>query len=230
VDEFDNGRNTDWWSAYTGEPNGLEGTARWNPANLVDNPDDGTLDLKTTIASDGMVESAGSSNARACNLLPDLLARPVGAGAKWGFRFRADPDNGSVGMVFLLYKLGGGWPPEIDIVEDGGGDRQSAYATVHWKDANGTHQQRRIGQFTHDFTQWTTVYVTVEPNLIYISIDGARVASWNGVLNDGTDVSALAIPLDPMWFGAQTHRKLGTPVPTSLSTTRVDWVAKYHKR
>ncbi|GAA0288051.1 hypothetical protein [Kineococcus aurantiacus] len=230
LDDFRSGRNTDWWSAYHGDPKGLAGTARWNRANLVADPSGtGSLRFETTIGPDGVVESAGTSSARALDAVP-ALRRPYGT---WGFRYRVDADDGSVGHVVLLYRKGGGWPPEIDVVEDGGGDRQSVAATIHWRDPRlppaRQHQQRRLGVLRADFTTWQTVWLTLGPRLVRVEVAGQSV-EWDGVRANGVDDSALVFPSEPLWLGVQTHRKRGTPVPATLPTLEVDWVGKWVPR
>lgn len=229
LDDFRSGRDPRWWSAYHGTPAGLAGTARWNRANLQGDPSgSGVLRLRTTVAPDGVVESAGTSNARALDAVPGL-GEPYG---RWGFRYRIDADNGSVGHVVLLYRKGGGWPPEIDVVEDAGGDRRSLATTVHWRDPrlppDRQHQQKRLGRLAVDATTWQTVWITLEPHLVRVEV-GDQSVEWDGVRRNGVDDSALVFPSDPLWIGLQTHRKRGTPPPSPLPTLEVDWVAKWRR-
>lgn len=216
ADEFDGDRDTSSWSGYQGTPKGRR-DARWRRDHLLC---DGSRMLLRTEHTDGFWTSAGTSNARS----------GVQTGGAWAFRFRAAPATG-VGYAFLLYPSGGGWPPEVDLVEDFGGDRQGFRTTVHWSDPTSGKHLQKGWSVTHDQTGWTTVVARIDPGRFTLDVEGHRVVDWNGTLQDGSPVP-WAIPDDlPLWFGMQSHAKDGGTDATTpaVSDVEVDWFARYRR-
>ena len=194
------------WGRYEGRPGGAPPTAVWQRGNVA--VQDGKLLLKGRKV-DGKWVTAGVSMARAGS-------RTYG---RWDIRFRIQRGNG-VGYAILLYPADGGWPPEIDIAEDGGGLRGSTQATLHWGKEN--HQQQR--RLSADFTGWRTVSVVWEPGRLRYLLDDRE---WGRV--EGANV-----PDEPMWLGLQTqqvtcvtrYRNCPLPSETPAVDMEVDWVMR----
>lgn len=125
------------------------------------------------------------------------------------YRIRARVDAGSGHFVALLWKDGGGWPPEIDFFEGGNlyADRQRATQTLHYGPDNAMIHTSALG----DFTQWHTIGCIWEPGKLTYTLDGAvsgRVTSPN-------------VPDAPMNLHLQTAMKDGVPAPMSFQISRV---------
>lgn len=202
--------NASNWSRYEGQPRGKD-NAKWRRSNTF--VQDGSLVLRSNYEN-GTWYSGGTSNARSG-------AMTYG---KWVVRFKADAADG-LGYVFLLYPQGGGWPPEVDFAEDSGGDRQELMATTHWSPQN----KQAHSYLKKDFTQWHTVGVTIEPNLIQYTIDGKVWATYTGE----------GVPNQPMWLGMQAHHSdcntkyegscsnIESGATPTQSDIEIDWVARY---
>jgi beta-glucanase (GH16 family) len=207
ADDF-TGRGIDLtrWGRYSGRPGGAPPTAEWQRGNVLVR--DGKLLLKGRKIK-GKWVTAGVSMAPAG-------ARTYG---RWDIRFRIQRGNG-VGYAILLYPGDGGWPPEIDIAEDGGGLRTTTQATLHWGEEN--HQIQRTT--SSDFTVWHTVGVIWEPGRVRYLLDDRE---WGRV--DSPDV-----PDEPMWLGLQTqqspcvtrYRNCPLPGETTAVDMEVDWVVR----
>lgn len=141
---------------------------------------------------------------------------------KWEVRFRVDAGDGD-SYAILLYPEGGGWPPEIDIAEDAGGDRRSSTATLHY-DSDNKNKQRTVSA---NFTQWQTIGVIWERGRLDFTLNGSVY---------GTVISS-GVPDVPMWLGMQIGKKpcsaeyqncpLGDRTrPVKL---QVDWIARYER-
>ncbi|MFD0485600.1 hypothetical protein ACFQ46_23660 [Kineococcus sp. GCM10028916] len=214
ADEFDGDRDTSSWSGYQGQPKGRP-QARWRRDHLLCH--DSRMLLRTTF-TEGLWTSGGTSNARA----------GTQTGGAWAFRFRARPAAG-IGYAFLLYPGGGGWPPEVDLVEDFGGERRRFRTTVHWSDpTTGRHEQKGWA-VEHDQTAWTTVVARIDPGRFTVDVEGVRVLDWDGTLDDGTPVPWAVPDSLPLWFGMQAHAADGATDETTppVSDVEVDWVARY---
>jgi hypothetical protein len=195
------------WGRYEGRPGGAPPTAVWAPDNVVVR--DGKLVLKGRKVGARWV-TAGVSMAHAGS-------QTYG---RWDIRFRVQRGNG-VGYAVLLYPGDGGWPPEIDIAEDGGGGRGHTQATLHWSIAN--HQLHR--DVAADFTRWHTVSVIWQPGRLHYLLDDRE---WGRV--ESPDV-----PDEPMWLGLQTQQATCTARYRNCPDTReapavdleVDWVVRW---
>ncbi|MFD0481197.1 family 16 glycosylhydrolase [Kineococcus sp. GCM10028916] len=199
------------WSTYTGRPVGQPLTW-WRPANV--DVTGGVLQLSTTRQRDGVWHGGGISSA----------AEGGQAYGKWSVRFRAQSAPG-VGYAVLLYPTGGAWPPEVDIAEDGGGDRDGYRSTLHYDADNKTITRLLTGV---DLSTWHTVSVVLQPGRITYLVDEREWAV----------VETAHVPGVPMWLGIQTAANECTETGSSCvtdatpdtSTLEVDWVARYSHR
>ena len=218
VDNFERTELGPDWGAYSGSPGGDE-YSHWDPAHVV--LQDGKLVLKGYQEGDQWV-TGGVSN------WPQTYTY-----GRWEVRFRADASD-EITYHFLLWPQREAWPPEIDFMENFGGDRQSGEAFVHYLDASDKAAKTQVSLKEVDFTTWHTVGVEWEPGVVKFLLDGEewdRIEEKNGVV----------IPTEPMWLGLQAQsggcqRKadygfadcpvVGTP---EVADVEIDWVAIYQK-
>lgn len=193
ADDFD--RLSYRWTRYKGRPGG-DPAGWWEPSQVT--VQGGNLVLT------GQVEARGRGG--------DPTRRWVSGGVKlehdlpplrYGradVRLRAEP--GPWALAVLLWPADNGWPPEIDFVEDNGGDRSLVTATLH----TGTPQARRAVRATTrvDFTQWHTWSVAWSPGKVVYSVDGVPWATMTdpGVPSQGLRlvVQLQAWPCHHGWY------------------------------
>src|SRR4051812_36330984 len=193
------------WGVYNGIPKG--GVGRWDKSMTI--VSGGMLILRAQKVN-GEWLTGGVSNARAGS-------QKYG---KWAVRFRISAANG-IGYALLLYPGNGGWPPEVDFAEDGGGTRQSSMATLHWAPGN----QQVHNTLKVDNTAWHTMGVVVAPGSTKYPLAGARGAPVRG-----------NPPAVPMWLGMQTQVKtcqakysgtcMSSVMPSKVDLD-IDWVARW---
>lgn len=218
VDNFERTELGQDWGAYSGSPGGDE-YSQWDPAHVV--LQDGKLVLKGYQEGDQWI-TGGVSN------WPQTYTY-----GRWEVRFRADASD-EITYHFLLWPQRETWPPEIDFMENFGGDRQSGEAFVHYLDSSDKAAKTQVSLKDVDFTKWHTVGVEWEPGVVKFLLDGEewdRIEGRNGV----------TIPAEPMWLGLQAQsggcqRKadygfadcpvVGTP---ETADVEIDWVAIYQK-
>jgi hypothetical protein len=197
------------WGSYSGQPGGDPG-GWWDPSHVVVH--NGMLDLQTyrDPALGNRWVSGGVSSAPALTQLY----------GKYLVRFRIDKGVGVSG-VLLLWPSNGGWPPEIDFGEDGGGDRSQSTATLHYGASNSQIQQ----SVTADFSQWHTMGVEWTAGQLTFTLDGAV---W-GTMNSA-HVPSIPMELD-LQAQAGTCGDAWVPCPDATTAAHVnmqiDWVAAY---
>jgi beta-glucanase (GH16 family) len=197
------------WGSYSGQPGGDPG-GWWEPSHVAVH--NGMLDLQTyrDSAFGNRWVSGGASSAPALTQLY----------GKYLVRFRIDKGVGVSGIL-LLWPSNGGWPPEIDFGEDGGGDRSQSTATLHY----GANDSQMAQSVTADFSQWHTMGVEWTAGQLKFTLDGTV---W-GTMNS-PHVPAIPMELD---LQAQTGTCGDAWVPCPDATTpahvnmQVDWVAAY---
>lgn len=217
IDNFAGPLNTDVWGRYDGGPPpvGTHSTYRRDNAvtDQTQQTGDGVLQL-TTKKTDGAWSSAGLSSGRGFSA----------AQGKWTVKAKFDRAYG-VGYAFLLYPKGGGWPPEVDMIEGtmGGADIMS---TFHYGTA-AQNLQQQMWQHKVDMTKWHTYGVVFSGDVITYTLDGVE---WGAITNPQS-------PRMPMWIGLQAGVKdcakstgecLSEATPDSAGIT-VDWVAHYQR-
>ena len=193
--------------AYSGQPGGNP-AGWWMPSHTTESNRLLTLDGYT----DGGKNASGGAAAWGATQLTY---------GKYEVRFRADAGDG-YGYTFLLWPATGTWPSagEIDFGEDGGGNRQSTTATLHYG-ANNSQIARTVSA---DFTQWHTLGVEWTPGKLVYTLDGQP---W------GT-VTGSSVPSGPMFLAVQeaalacsqwtTCVDSSTPAHTRI---QIDWVVAY---
>ncbi len=201
--------NQQAWGPYDGQPGGDPG-GWWDPSHVVVRS--GVLELQNyqDPAFGNRWVSGGVSSSRA-------LKQTYG---KYLVRFRIDKGNGIAGIA-LLWPSGGGWPPEIDFAEDGGGNRSDTSATLHY----GAGDQQIQRTISADFSQWHTIGVEWTAGTLTYTLDGAV---WGTVVN-------VTVPAEPMEMDLQTQAGTcgdqWTPCPDATTparvTMQVDWVVAY---
>lgn len=176
ADDFGRKELGDKWSPYNGVPKGDPGSL-WRSANAVVNGRE--LILQGRYEGDRLT-TAGLSNWR--------VHQTYG---RWEIRVRVDASD-DMTYAFLLWPQSENWPPEIDFLEDWGGDRQSGSANVHWKTDTGRSKAKRT--LTADLTVWHTIGVEWLPGQLTYLIDGEPWASFTGP----------EVPDEPMWMAVQS--------------------------
>jgi hypothetical protein len=139
---------------------------------------------------------------------------------RFDVRFRMDRGVG-IAYAILLWPTSGKWPPELDIIEDNGRDRQSTSATMHY-DPDDKKIQR---QTRADFTQWHTATLEWTPGHLVYRLDGKVWAT----------IDSSRVPDEPMDLALQTQAWGcgGTWEACPNSTTppevnlQIDWVSLY---
>ncbi|NYD20730.1 glycoside hydrolase family 16 protein [Kineococcus aurantiacus] len=213
VDDFTGSTlDTSTWGSYDGRPAGKP-ISYWRSENV--SVTGGTLRLTAERVSARAWRTGGVSSATSGG-------QTYG---KWSVRMRVDPGDG-IGYAVLLYPLGGGWPPEVDIAEDSGGPRQGFRSTFHYSPQNRTLGRRNEDV---DMTRWHTVSVVLEPGKLTYLVDDVP---W--YVQETEEV-----PDVPMWLGVQQTANVRTGDPDQLersyvdeetperSVLEVDWVARY---
>ena len=200
-DDFSDGVQSARWGEYLGQPGGNP-DGYWHPSHVAASNGIARLetyrdsDLGNRWASGGMSSAVG-------------LTQTYG---RWEVRFRFDPGYG-VGGVILLWPEEG-WPPEIDIYENGGEitDRRGMSATLHYSPSNQTIQRYLPNT---DFSAWHTVGVEWTPGRIVYLVDGSPWGSLTG----------SEVPDQPMWLAVQTATgRCGdhyAPCPDSSTPSKV---------
>jgi hypothetical protein len=138
---------------------------------------------------------------------------------RFEIRFRADQGTG-IAYVLLLWPTDDNYPPEVDIAEDRGQDRQTMYAFLHPADTVYPKEERTVAV---DATQWHTVGLEWTPERLVYTLDGQV---WGRV--DGPQV-----PAEPMSLALQTqawycgHNWEACPDETTPERVNleIDWVA-----
>jgi hypothetical protein len=215
VDNFSGSLNTKVWGRYTsGVPAGTLST--YSSGNVGVNTglqaNDGVLQVTTKKVGTGWTGAGVSSS-------PGFSATQ----GKWVIKAKFDRAYG-IGYAFLLMPKGGGWPPELDIIEGtmGGPHLMSTY---HYGTSS-NHLQVQRWRKGVDMTKWHTYGVTMTAGKISYTLDGREWAS-----------VAMSGPTKPMWLGIQTGVKncakstgecLSASTPTTAKIS-VDWVAHYRK-
>lgn len=112
------------------------------------------------------------------------------------------PPGKGLGQAFLLWPALPGpdgrlmWPPEIDIVETPGVDKQRVMTTLHWQGPRGNGDDRYDARFTDvDATQWHTYSIVWDPGRsLEFYVDGRHRHRWTE-----------HVPDSPMSIGLQAH-------------------------
>lgn len=191
------------WTTYSGHPGGNWDTT-WKSSNV--SVSDGHLNLTARRSSDG-----------------DWTAGGVGAfghAFKYGTvtaRVRMDSGQGVTGVALLWPTTG--FPPELDYFEEFGSDpdRTSYMTTIHRSWDNAMIHHKTWG----DFTDWHTVSVEWEPDMVRYSVDGRTIS---------TTWSSSYSPNVSMWPGFQVATGTGDGDRPDWSTPssvrmQVDWIS-----
>lgn len=207
AEDFTGGSLPSGWGAYEGQPGG-EPDGWWSPSHVT--VGDGALQLKG-YRDGGRWVTGGVMNSKQASTTY----------GKYEVRFRMTKGNG-VKYAILLWPKSENWPidGEIDFAEDGGGNRTTTSATMHYGANDSIIQRELTGQ---DFSQWRTVGVEWTPGKLVYTLDGKPWAT----------VASSYVPSGPMDLAIQTEtgtcggKWLGCPDATTPSQVNleVDWVS-----
>ena len=210
-DDFPGSRLSPAWGyPYTGQPDAY---TTWSPSHV------GVRDGKLVLSQyreNGKFVSGG------------VALSPSQTYGNFQIRMRVDPSDDMTYAVLLWPSKG--WPPEIDIAEDGGGRRQSNASTLIYGAAT-PRTQIQVKAYA-DFSRWHTVGVEWSPGKLAYTLDGKKYG----------EVTGWKVPSQPMFLAIQTqsggcqkgwvNRPYGCPsagIPP-VANLEVDWVAVYTPR
>ena len=220
LQEFTGSSLPSGWEAYSGADNGPQATdskAHFDPS------------LCEFTGGEALFMASGTNT---CGL-HHTGAQEYGA---WFGRLRTDsmPSGETFTDIFLLWPAVVGWPPEIDIYEDGG-DRSKTTANVYNTAGSvcgssptatclAPYAQNNISSHgvANDNTQWHTYGVEWTPSGISWLIDGNVVftASASAVKSPAQQ------PATPMDMDLQVQ-SLGSGTSVKTETMAVDWVEQF---
>lgn len=115
---------------------------------------------------------------------------------------------------------------EIDIAEDGGGDRTKTTGTVIWfvnKVASGKTQYQK--QASADFSQWHTVGVEWSPGKVVYTLDGAAYGTVENA-NVPSGPMSMALQTEALLTCSQWNSCVNSSTP-ALTNAEFDWVSIY---
>ncbi len=208
ADDFSHG--LDNWGAYDGQPGG--DPAGWfseSHVSIVNN----------MLQIGGWVENTPNGTLYATGGVANdkVFSQTYG---KYIVRFQMDKGYG-IAYALLLWPSDDQWPPEIDILEDAGKDREMTSATLHYG-SNNTMVHREI---KGDFTGWHTAELDWAPGKLTYVLDGKV---WTTMSTSGVPNTPMAIamqtqawPCGGTWEGCPNS---STPAKVNL---HVDWVVAY---
>jgi beta-glucanase (GH16 family) len=210
TDDFVGDALNDQWFSYDGQPAGDK--AGWFMPSHV-SVGNGLLTItgsKEQTPNGLLYATGGVSN-------HNVFAQKYG---RFDVRFRMDKGVG-IAYALLLWPSSQQWPPELDVIEDNGHDRQTTSATLHYdRDDKKIQRQTRA-----DFTQWHTATLEWTPGRLVYRLDGRVWAT----------IDSPHVPNEPMDLALQTQAWGcgGTWEACPNSTTppvvnlEVDWVSLY---
>lgn len=196
-DDFDRAELGPMWGSYHGQPGG-DPHSWWEHDRV--SLADGKLVLTASQREDGQWVTGGVSNAS--------VAQTYG---EWEVRFRADAAD-DITFHLLLWPLSENWPPEIDFLENFGGDRSRASAFLHWiEDGDRSKLERVLPDV--DLTAWNTAGVIWREGRIDFTFNGEI---WSTIEGDN-------VPDEPMWLGLQSQAS-GCAMAEEFSESSCPWV------
>jgi beta-glucanase (GH16 family) len=210
TDDFTGDALGDQWFAYSGAPSGDPG-GWFLPSHVSVGAGMLTVRGSKEQTPHGVLYATGGVSNH--NVFSQMYGR-------FDVRFRMDKGVG-IAYAILLWPTSQHWPPELDIIEDNGHDRQSTSATAHYD-----HDDKKIQrQTTGDFTKWHTATLEWTPRHLVYRLDGKVWAT----------IDSPHVPDEPMDLALQTQAWGcgGTWEACPNSTTppvvdlEVDWVSLY---
>jgi Glycosyl hydrolases family 16 len=202
--------NSSHWRTYSGQPGGDPG---------------GWFDPHHVSVSNGMLVISGYKDPADGGkwATGGLSSSPglVQTFGKYLVRFRFDSGVG-IAHVILLWPADNSWPPEVDLSEDNGSNRQTDWATLHYG-PNNTQIQNSLAV---DLTQWHTLGVEWTPGRLVYTIDGRDWA-----IETGSQVPAVPMVLDiqtQAWAcGTSTWEQCPTATTPAHVNLYADWAVAY---
>lgn len=206
------------WGAYTGQPGGDPG---------------GWFDASHVTVFNGELQIASYRDAAhcpsACTAIQDLVSGGVQlyghaqTYGKYEVRMRADNARG-MGLTVLLWPVAPVWPPEIDIVADGGQTPRigTATGTVHYAPGD---TEIGVKNTTADLSQWHTWGAEWSPGKVVYTLDGAV---WATTANANVSSIPMNLAIQIQGYSCGIG---GTVCPDAttpaMSNFDVDWVVQY---
>lgn len=194
-DQFNRNTLGSKWGAYGGVAGGNP-AATWKQEQV--SVGNGKLRIRASKVGSRII-SSGVSN------YP--IAQTYG---KWSLRVKVQK-SADLKYVILLWPTHG-WPPEINLAEDFGGNRKTLQSFLHFGEDNQQIQRTLRGA---NLSKWHEVGVEWQPGKLRFLIDGKV---WSRI-------NSSQVPAQPMWLGVQTEglraATRSTPKHTDLLIDRV---------
>lgn len=210
TDDFTGDKLDDRWFSYTGQPSGDLG-GWFSPSHV--SVGNGMLTISASLEQTPhgpLYVTGGVSNHNA-------FSQKYG---RFDVRFRMDRGQG-IAYALLLWPTSNHWPPEVDIIEDNGHDRQSTSATLHYDPDDKKIQRRTTG----DFTQWHTASLEWTPGHLVYRLDGKVWATIDSrhVPNELMDLALQT----QAWGCGGTWEACPNSTTPAVVNLEVDWVSIY---
>jgi beta-glucanase (GH16 family) len=139
-------------------------------------------------------------------------------------RMKATAAEG-VADVGLLWPVQNYGPFEIDFVEDGGGAKTMATATLHYDNSKNV-PQKTYQRLAVDLTQWHTWGVIVTPHTLTYYLDGVAWATQTSN-NIPTIPMTFAIQTQAWVCGFDTYETCPNSSTPNVANLDVDWAVAY---
>lgn len=200
----------DRWHPYWGEPGG-------DPGGWFDPRHVSVAGGQLVISGHRDADHRGKWTTGGVSSSPGL----VQTYGKYLVRSRLDSGTG-IAHAILLWPADNSWPPEVDLSEDNGGDRQSTYATLH----HGTDNAQIIHHIAVDLTRWHTLGVEWTPAKLVYTLDGR---DWATVRSADVPAVPMALDLQTQAFacGTSSWERCPSALTPSDVNMHVDWVVAF---
>ena len=205
--------NTSNWGPYSGQPGG-DTAGWWSPSHIVVGNCLLTLKgYKDAAAKPGVFVTGGVG-------MKGTHAQTYG---KYLVRMRADKGDG-ISAIALLWPQADVWPPEVNVFEDGGGNRTSTTATLHCGPNGIDNYQIQKTLTGYDFSQWHTLGVEWTAGKLVYTIDGTP---WATVTDAGVPSIPMVLDLQSQSLEcSQWNTCLDSSTPAEVDM-QIDWVVAY---
>lgn len=212
ADDFSGGALGSDWISYEGQPAGDPG-GWFSPSHVSVGAGTLTIGAWRESARNDLYVTGGISN-RA------VFSQTYG---RYDIRFRMDQGRG-IAYAILLWPSSNKYPPEIDIAEDNGQNRDSMHASMHSADG----QTRVDRDIKGDFSQWHTAGLRWTPKKLEFTLDGKVWATMTGSQVPAQPMS-LAIQSQAWYCGHSWEACPDASTPSRVNL-EVDWAVAYARQ
>ena len=183
----------DEFNSFSGDANGTNGwmtTYRWggrtnNQPLEAEYYADSSVGVNPFSVTNGVLQisatavSSTGANALGLPYNSGIITSYHSFSMEYGyFEMRAQlPAGAGLWPAFWLLPEAGGWPPEIDVMEQIG-DPNTIYQTIHYTDSGGNESASTPVPVVNTSTGFHTYGVDWEPDYITVYFDGVQTAKW----------------------------------------------------